>query len=96
LQSYDIVRYLLTFDDGSTQLYLIPSTAGAVRKPPVPHQPYKQKLVSYSLTSCVPFRLFLADSEVRAKHWGSQGEYEVFRPWGDSSFEGGHGGGAEL
>ncbi len=96
LQSYDVVRYLLTFDDGTTQLYLIPQTAGMVLKPPVPHQPHKQKLVSFSLTSCLPFRLFIRDSEVRIKEWSSDGPYLVERPFGGMSFEGGTGGGAEI
>jgi hypothetical protein len=96
LQSYDTVNYKLTFDDGTTQTYLIPQTAGEVRKPPVPHQPHKGKLVSYALTSCTPFRLFRNDSEVRLKQWGSDGTYLVERPWGDASFEGGNGGGADI
>jgi hypothetical protein len=96
LQSFDTVRYVLTFDDGSTQTYLIPSTAGEVRKPPVPHMPHKQKLVRYALTSCLPFRLFIRDSEVRLKEWSSDGMYAVERPFGGMSFEGGTGGGSEI
>jgi len=96
LQSYDTVTYKVTYDDGTVQMYLIPQTAGLVKKPPVPHQPHKGKLVSYALTSCVPFRIFRNDSEVRLKQWGSDGGYLVERPWGDASFEGGNGAGADI
>jgi hypothetical protein len=96
LQSYDVVRLDTAFDDGTTQQYLIPSTAGEVRKPPVPLVPHKQKLISYSFTSCLPFRLFRGDSEVRLKEWGSDGQYTVERPFGGPHFEGGTGGGADI
>jgi hypothetical protein len=96
LQSYDTVTYKVTYDDGTIKTYLIPSTAGAVMKPAVPMLPWKGKLTSYSLTSCLPFRLFARDSEVRLKHWGTDGEYIIERPFGGPSFEGGSGGGAEV
>jgi hypothetical protein len=68
--------------------YTIPSTGGLFLKPYLPLQAMKAREVQYSLTGD-PFRLFVKDSEVRVKQWGSTGPFLSAKPWGDLSRESG-------
>jgi hypothetical protein len=49
----------------------------------------KGKYFVYALSSADPFRVFLRDTEIRVKAWGSADGYVVARPFGDISRESG-------
>ena len=85
LQSWSDVELLLTYDNGVTKAYVIASTAGVIIKVYLPLAAVKTKLVSYSLTSTAKFRVFIKDSEIRMKAWGSTEPYQVVRPFGGES-----------
>lgn len=89
LQSYDYVTLRITDDLGTVNSYVFASTSGAVRKLYEVLYPQKAKLVSYSLTSCTPFRLFQKDCEVRVAQWtrGAKSEYAVMKPFGGPHYE---------
>jgi hypothetical protein len=77
--------------DGVTYAYTLPSTGGQRRKSYLPSLPIKGKYLSWEFEASAGMRLYLADCEVRAKAWGSSGEYQTFRPFGDLSFNEGDG-----
>ena len=89
LQSTAAVTLLMTFDLGNsttgTRSYTIASTGGVFLKQYLVLQAVKGKLVSFSLTSSAPFRLFVKDSEMRIKPWGSNEAYQVVKPFGGES-----------
>lgn len=49
----------------------------------------KGRWFTYTLTSASAFRVFLRDTEIRVKPWGSGESYAVVRPFGDISRESG-------
>jgi hypothetical protein len=91
LQSTATVTLLMTFDLGNgttgTASYTIASTGGFFLKQYLVLQAVKGKLVSFSLTSTAPFRLFAKDCEMRVKPWGSNEPYAVVKPFGGPSIE---------
>ena len=88
LVSTDIVTLTITrLDDSSNLGYSIPSTGGIHRKQYLVLSPEKAKIVSYSLTSPTPFRLFVKDTSVRVGEWGRGDAYKVVMPFGDVSRE---------
>ena len=86
IQSYDNVTLRIKDDSGTTKTYLLPSTNGAVMKLYEVLFSQKSKLAEYALTSCVPFRVFKADCEIRVREWGSGDTYAVVRPFGGKHF----------
>lgn len=87
IQSTDVVVLKIQPDNIASVNVSFPSTGGLVLKPYSPLPAAKCKLAQYFVTSCTPFRLFVKDSELRVKGWGTDGPYEVKRPFGDLSFE---------
>jgi hypothetical protein len=77
------------YADSSTEYYtyIIPATGGSnypdLRRPRIILPAKKFKLWRAKLTSATPFRLYLADTEVLVKGWGSSGDYQLLRPFGD-------------
>lgn len=65
--------------------YTFPAGNGLFLKPYQLLQHMKAREIQYSLTSICPFRLFVKDSEIIAKQWGSDGPFRTFRPFGDLS-----------
>src|SRR5678810_185406 len=65
--------------------YTFPAGNGLFLKPYQMLQHMKAREIQYSLTSICPFRLFVKDSEILAKQWGSEGPFRTFRPFGDLS-----------
>ena len=57
---------------------------GSYQKTWVPLPANKSRFYKWSLTGG-PFRLFVRDVEVLVKQWGSEGPYQVLRPFGDLS-----------
>ena len=86
LISTDIVTLTITVD-GVAFTYTVPSTAGAHGKPYLVFQRMKGKEFVYRLSSPAGFRLFVLDSEVRVRAWGSESGYTVQRPFGDAHRE---------
>lgn len=82
LISTDTVTLTITVD-GVPFIYTIASTAGAHRKTYLVFQRMKGKEFVYRLASPAGFRLFVRDSEVRLKTWGSESGYTVQQPFGD-------------
>jgi hypothetical protein len=78
----------LVFDHWPTIILTVPNTAGLFVKQKVTLPANKSKLVSYRLNSAQPFRLFLPDVEVKIKEWGSEGPYQVLKPFGGESATG--------
>jgi hypothetical protein len=70
--------------DGTDFQYTFESTAGQYRKLALPaFHVAKGKLLTYRLESAEPFRLFLKDTEVHVKSWGSTEPYAIVHPFGD-------------
>jgi hypothetical protein len=86
IQSYDNVTLKIKDDSGTVKTYLLPTTNGAVMKLYEVLFSQKSKLAEYALTSCVPFRVFKADCEIRVREWGSGDAYAVVRPFGGKHF----------
>jgi len=84
---------LMTYDLGNgttgTQTVSIASTSGVFLKQYFIPPAVKAKLVSFSLTSSAPFRLYVKDCEMRIKPWGSNEPYKVVKPFGGPSIEAG-------
>ena len=88
---------LTIFIEGVAQETItLPSTGGRRLRHYFPVPATKGKYFRFILTSAgsndEPFRLFLNDCEVRAKPWGvTNTPYQIFRPFGDATFDGGDG-----
>ena len=78
----------LVFDHWPTIILTVPNTAGVFIKQKVVMPANKSKLVSYRLSSVQKFRVFLPDVEVKIKDWGSDGPYQVLKPFGGASSTG--------
>jgi len=74
-----------SFDNGTTETYVLPATGGVYRKALVVVQPTKYLAESYQATSPAAFRLYAQDTEMHTKQWGSDGGYQVVRPVGSQS-----------
>jgi len=73
-------------DDVSTDVYTIPAGGAGVRdKVYLPLVARKGKLYKFRFTATEGFALYLKDIEVRAKAWGQDGPYQIFRPFGDAT-----------
>lgn len=59
-------------------------------------KPQKAKWRSYRVEGCGLFRLYIKDSVVRVKEWGSTGPYVNAQPFGDLSRQNGAPGGAKI
>ena len=59
-------------------------------------KPQKAKWRSYRVEGCGLFRLYIKDSVVRVKEWGSPGPYVNAQPFGDQSRVNGAPGGAKI
>lgn len=82
LQSTDFVTLRVEIDAQVFEL-VIPSTGGMYRKVYVDFPAYKGKLFAYTLFSCIPFRLFKKDCEIRVGYWGRPEEaYAIMNPFG--------------
>lgn len=68
--------------DGTDTTMTIPNSGGLHRKTYLVLPVLKGKSFQFRLTSTTNFRLYADDSEVRAKVWGSEGDYQVFHPFG--------------
>lgn len=79
--------------DSVVHVYTFPSTGGIngnnYAKVYFPVAAVKGKYVVYALSSADPFRVFLRDTEIRVKPWGSGESYAVVRPFGDTSRDNG-------
>jgi len=82
------LRVTVNGNPGSPFNYTIPSTGGLFLKQYMALQAMKAREVQYSLTGD-PFRMFVKDSEVRVKQWGSTGPFLSAKPFGDVSRESG-------
>jgi hypothetical protein len=77
LRSAADVTMTLTADDGTTQTFTLPSTAGAKKKLYVPFAANKLKLVGFSFDSAADFRIYQPECELRAKQWVTALGYSV-------------------
>ena len=68
--------------NGTNAQVTIPNSNGEQAKTLVIVPAFKFKLVSYTLSSASPFRLFREDVAVRVKPWGDPGPYQIVRPFG--------------
>ncbi len=75
--------------DGRDYTYTFPPTGSVVgqayAKIYFPMVATKGRWFSYKLTSTLPFRVFLRDTELRVKEWGSGQSYSIIKPFGDVS-----------
>lgn len=81
------VTFTITIDGVAQTPYTIASTSGAYRKVYLPFRVNKGTVYKYRLESTAAFYLFVRDTEVRVKEWGSSGPYMVKQPFGDFSRE---------
>lgn len=81
------ITITLVFDQGpvASLSLTVPNSNGAFIKTKVVVPSNKFKLVSYRASSNAPFRLFLPDVETHVKEWGSNGQYQIVRPFGGPS-----------
>jgi hypothetical protein len=85
---------VLVFDSGASPTTLtltVPNSGGQQAKTKITCPRNKFKLVSFRLTSSVPFRVFENDFECKVGMWGRQNGYRLLRPIGAQSA-----GGAEV
>jgi hypothetical protein len=77
--------------EGATVDYQIAASGGLTNyaRTYLEFQHMKARARSYRLFSSAAFRLFVKDTEVRCKGWGSDGPYQIVRPFGDLSREAG-------
>ena len=85
------LQFNLVIDGVTRGAYTIPHSDGIRNRSYFPVAAIKGKYFQFIITSTEPFRLFLADCEVRAKPWGVGATYQVFRPFGNATFDGGDG-----
>lgn len=78
------ITMTLVFDAWPTITLTIPNTGGSFVKQKVQIPANKTKLVSYRLSSSVPFYLFGKDVEVWLGQWGRTDAYTVLKPFGGS------------
>ena len=81
------MTFTITIDGVAQTPYTIASTSGAYRKVYLPFRDNKGVAYKYRLESTQAFYLFVRDTEVRVKQWGSTGPYVVKQPFGDFSRE---------
>lgn len=79
---------VLTFDAWPTITLVIPNSGGVQNKTKITLPPNKWKLMGLQIYSTQKFNLFAADLQLKVKQWGSQGEYQVLRPFGGKSSAG--------
>jgi hypothetical protein len=72
----------LNFDQWPQITLTVPSSGGVQTKWKTPIPANKFKLISYGLTSTVPFYLFQGQCEAKVKPWGSTGPYTNVTPFG--------------
>jgi hypothetical protein len=72
-------------DVGDPIVVEVPNSGGIQKKEKVTVFSNKAKLYSYRLSSPLPFRVFEADIEVKVKEWGSEGGYNIVKPFGGPS-----------
>lgn len=78
----------LVFDQWPTITLTIPNSGGSQTKTWVQIPPNKFKLVSYRISSSVPFFLWQQDIEVYVKWWGDTDGYQLLKPFGGPSGDG--------
>jgi len=74
-------------DGQSPYTYTIPAGNGLFLKPYIVTRPMKGREIKYRLESICPFRLFVRDTEMLVKEWGSSDAFLVKRPFGALSRE---------
>lgn len=79
------VQLTLVPDNGAPFTVTIPNSGGVQTKTLVTFPANKFKIVSYNASSAAGFRLWVNDIEVKVKQWGSEGPYQVVRPFGGPS-----------
>jgi hypothetical protein len=72
-------------DVGDPIVVEVPNSGGIQTKTKVTVFANKAKLFSYRLSSPLPFRVFEPDIEVKVKQWGSEGGYDIVKPFGGPS-----------
>lgn len=82
LRSTATVTLTMTFDSTTTQTYTLTSTNGNRIKQYLPFNSNKFKMVRYQFDSTAPFRLYIEDSVVFCRSWGSNGPYSPVKPFG--------------
>lgn len=75
----------ITPDVGPPETYNFPSAGGRYVRNRLPLLPGKAKSRTYAVAASAPFRLYLEDSFVTAKPWGSPGGFQALRVFGDLS-----------
>jgi hypothetical protein len=75
----------ITLDHWPTIVLTIPNTGGLFVKQKVTLPANKSKLVGFQIASSQPFVLFQGDVECKVKQWGSDGPYNVVKPFGGPS-----------
>jgi len=75
----------LTFDHWPQIQVPVPNSGGLFVKTKVTIPVNKFKIVDYRLSSTAAFRVFERDIEVYVKEWGSQGPYQILKPFGGDS-----------
>lgn len=80
------VTLTITPDNGPPIVIAIPSSGGVQKKVLIDQIPAnKWKLLIFSFVSTAPFRLFLADLEMKVRSWGDPGPYRDIKPFGGPS-----------
>jgi hypothetical protein len=76
------ITLTIVFDAWPTIVLTVPNTGGMFVKQKVQIPPNKTKLLSYRLSSPVPFYLFGKDVEVWLGQWGRTDAYTILKPFG--------------
>jgi hypothetical protein len=79
------VVFTRRLDNGVTETYNLPSTAGVYRKVLLSALPSKFLAASYSAVSPQAFRVYVQDSEVHTKEWTGSGAFQPMKPIGSPS-----------
>jgi hypothetical protein len=78
----------LTFDFWPTIAIALPSSNNTQTKTKITLPPNKWKLIGFQVAGTASFRLFMGDLELKVKDWGSQGAYQILKPFGGKSSAG--------
>lgn len=86
--SSGVLTCVLAFDAWPSITFTLPSSGGLQAKTKVTLPPNKWKLMGLHINSPSLFNVFQSDVELKIKDWGSEGPYQVLRPFGGKSSTG--------
>lgn len=74
------VTFTILVDGSRTYTYTLPTTTGTNYKHYLPTEPIKGRIFEFTFSASAPFRLYVDDSEIRIKSYGSREGYNIIRP----------------